>query len=151
MSYAPRTGGAYENTIGRRELLAALGGAAVAWPLAARAQPVSSGRPIVQKCCATATVWSARMGYDAMGRSNSEVIQEMSVRHRSRGDLINGKEPPCASSIHLSPRRWWPSCFPCCTRLRSRQIPQVARIPMVPPALWTPTIKSILCFPAGRA
>jgi hypothetical protein len=26
------------------------------WPLAARAQPVSGGRPIVQKCCATATV-----------------------------------------------------------------------------------------------
>jgi hypothetical protein len=33
-----------------------------------------------------------------------KVIQEMSVRHRSRGDLINRKEPPCASSIHLSPR-----------------------------------------------
>src|SRR5262249_2730619 len=35
-SYAPRTGGRMTVTIGRRELLAALGGAV--WPLAARAQ-----------------------------------------------------------------------------------------------------------------
>src|SRR5262249_42280385 len=36
--YAPRTGGRMTVTIGRRKLLAALGGSAIAGPLAARAQ-----------------------------------------------------------------------------------------------------------------
>jgi|SRR5262249_41656090 len=43
------------------------------------------------------------MGYDAMGRSNSEAIQEMSVRRRLCGDLITERSlhaPPRADGVH---------------------------------------------------
>jgi hypothetical protein len=49
-------------TIGRRELLAALGGAAVAWPLAARAQQPAGGDRFSQPRGAFYRRLSARIG-----------------------------------------------------------------------------------------
>jgi ABC-type uncharacterized transport system substrate-binding protein len=80
--------------IGRRKFLATLGGAAAAWPLAARAQPSERMRRIGVLLPATADdpVWQTRFGAFLQGLQQSGWSIGQNVRIETRWATINAAE-----------------------------------------------------------
>src|SRR4029453_5226295 len=90
----PQPEGHMESHIGRRKFLATLGGAAAAWPLAARAQPSERMRRIGVLLPATADdpVWQTRFGAFLQGLQQSGWSIGQNVRIETRWATINAAE-----------------------------------------------------------